>query len=91
MYDVRMKEGAQEGTKSQIANWDSSLVVRIPKAVAKQWGVQEGSAIEICLHGAQVVLCKRSDNLDDMMAQVTPQNVHSEWDVGVPQGREEYL
>ena len=90
MYDVRMKEGAQEGVKSHIAKWGSSLAVLIPKPVAEQWGVQEGSPIEIVPHGDQVVLRKKVCNLEDMLAQVTPQNVHSEWDIGVPRGREEF-
>ena len=32
------------GAKSRVAKWGSSLAVRIPKPVAEQWGVQEGSA-----------------------------------------------
>ena len=88
MYDVRMKECAQEGVKSHIAKWGSSLAVRIPKPVAEQWGVQEGSLIEIVPHGDQVVLCKKSYDLADMLAQVTPENAHSEWDTGEGQGRE---
>ena len=78
------------GAKSHIAKWGSSLAVRIPKPVAEQWGVQEGSPIEIVPHGDQVVLRKKVCNLEDMLAQVTPQNVHSEWDIGVPRGREEF-
>ena len=88
MYDVRMKEGAQEVVKSHIAKWGSSLAVRIPKFVAEQWGVQEGSPIEIVPHGDQVVLRKKVHNLEDMLAQVTPGNLHSEWDTGEVQGRE---
>ena len=35
------------GTKSHVCRWGTSLAVRIPKSVAEQWGVKEGSAIEI--------------------------------------------
>ena len=70
------------GAKSQIAKWGSSLVVRIPKPVAEQWGVQEGSPIDIVPHGDQIVLRKRTYELDAMLAQVTPEKLHSEWDTG---------
>ena len=35
------------GAKSHVARWGGSLAVRIPKSIAEQWGVHEGSAIEI--------------------------------------------
>ena len=78
------------GAKSHIAKWGTSLAIRIPKPVAEQWGVQEGSPIEIVPSGDQVVLRKKVHNLEDMLADVTPDNLHSEWDTGPAQGREEW-
>ena len=74
--------------KSHIAKWGTSLAVRIPKPIAEQWGVHEGSAIEIVSHGDQVVLRKRTYNLADMLDQVTEDNLHSELDTGPAQGNE---
>ena len=79
-----------QGAKSHIAKWGTSLAIRIPKPVAEQWGVQEGSPIEIVPSGDQVVLRKKAYNLEDMLADVTPDNLHSEWDIGPAQGREEW-
>ena len=76
--------------ESHVSRWGTDLAVRIPDAVARQWGVQEGSAIEIIPQGEQVVLCKKSYDLDDMLAQITSENLHSEWDTGSPHGREEW-
>ncbi len=76
--------------ESHISRWGTSLVVRIPKAIARQWGVQEGSAIEIIPQGEQLVLCKKRYDLDDLLAQITPENLHSEQSTGTPQGREEW-
>lgn len=75
-------------TESHISRWGTSLAVRIPDAIALQWGVQEGSAIEIIPQGEQIMLCKKTYDLDDMLAQVTPENLHTEWDTGAPQGQE---
>ena len=37
------------GVKAHIAKWGTSLAIRIPKPIAEQWGVEEGSAIEMVL------------------------------------------
>ncbi len=78
------------GAKSHISKWGSSLAVRIPKPIAEQWGVREGSAIEIVPRGEQLVLRKRTYKLADMLAQVTAENLHPELDTGPAQGNEEW-
>ena len=75
-------------TKSHVSKWGASLAVRIPKSVAEQWGVREGSAIEIVPRGDQVVLRKKTYDLDAMLAEVTPDNLHAELDTGGPVGNE---
>ena len=60
------------GAKSYVSRWGSSLAVRIPQPVAEQWGVQEGSAIEIVPRGDQIVLRKKTYDLAGMLAQVKP-------------------
>ena len=74
--------------KSHIVKWGTSLAVRIPKSIAEQWGVREGSAIEIVSQGDQVVMCKKIYNLADMLDQATKDNFHSELDTGAVQGNE---
>ena len=77
------------GAKSHIAKWGASLAVRIPKPIAEQWGVQDGSAIEIISRGDHVVLRKRPYDLTDMLAQITDDNLHAEQNAGPAQGNEE--
>ena len=78
------------GAKSHIAKWGTSLAVRIPKPIAEQWGVQEGSAIEMVSRGDRVVMRKTTYNLADMLAEITDDNLHPESDTGPPQGKEEW-
>ena len=53
------------GAKAHISKWGTSLAVRIPKPIAEQWGVEEGSAIEMVSRGATVlVLRKRAYDLN---------------------------
>lgn len=78
------------GANSHIAKWGASLAIRIPKAIAQQWGVTEGSAIEIIPRGDYVVLRKETYDLADMLAQVTDDNLHAEQRTGPTQGNEEW-
>ena len=74
----------------RVRKWGGSLAVRIPKAIAEQWGVTDGSAIEMDAEGGRVVVRKRKYDLDDLLARVTPDNLHPEQDTGEPQGNEEW-
>ena len=76
------------GVKAHISKWGTSLAVRIPKPIAQQWGVQEGSPIEIVSQGDVVILREQTYNLTEMLAAVTPDNIHSEHDSGSAQGNE---
>ena len=76
------------GAKSQIRKWGSSLAVRIPKPIAEQWGVHEGSTVEMVSRGNQVVLRKKTYSLANMLATVTDENLHPEVDTGSAQGNE---
>ncbi len=78
------------GAKAYVSKWGTSLAIRIPKPVAEQWGVQEGSAVEIISRGDHVVLRKRSYDLADMLAQVTADNLHPELDAPTTRGNEEW-
>ena len=63
---------------SQVAKWGTSLAVRIPKAIAQQWGVREGSAIELVPDGNVLLLRKRTYDLDSLLDLITPENLHRE-------------
>ena len=62
----------------------------IPKPVASQCDAREGSALENVSRGDQDVLRKKSYDLTDMLAPVTPDNLHAEWDTGQVRGRESW-
>lgn len=78
------------GSRSHIARWGSSLAIRIPKPVAEQWGVREGSRIEMVPRGDQLVMSKRAYDLTEMLARMSPETLHGEIDTGPAQGREEW-
>lgn len=78
------------GARSHVAKWGSSLAVRIPKPVAEQWGVREGSKVEMVPQGDQLVMRKKAYDLAEMVARMTPDTLHTEADTGPAQGKEEW-
>ena len=75
-------------TSCQVFKWGKGLAVRIPNELAEQCGIREGSAIELVPDGIALALRKRTYDLQAMLAQITPENLHEEIDWGPPQGKE---
>ena len=53
-------------------------------------GVGEGSAVEIDANGEELLLRKRSYDLDELIAQMSEDCKHAEQDRGPPGGAEEW-
>ena len=74
---------------TRISKWGSSLAVRIPKAIAEEWGVKEGTAIELSRDDQGIRLRKRKYNLDEMIASMkNAVFLHSEIESDGPRGNE---
>ena len=57
----------------------NSLAIRIPRAVAKSVGLEDGSPIEIAVHEETMVVRRAAPHeLRDLIARITPENVHEE-------------
>ena len=75
---------------AKIQKWGNSLALRIPQAVAKQIRIQEGDDVTLRISAAGLTLkpAVKRLNLDDLLAQVTPANLHAEIEWGPEVGRE---
>ncbi len=78
------------GARTHVSRWGASLAIRIPKPVAEQWGVREGSVIELVTRRDEVILRKRRYSLEELVAGITADNRHGEVDWGAAEGREEW-
>ena len=76
--------------RTQLSKWGHSLAVRIPRAFVDQLGLSEGSSIEIIASGDAITLRKPQYTLEALLADVTPENLHGEYDMGRAVGREEW-
>jgi antitoxin MazE len=76
--------------KTQVAKWGNSLAVRIPRSVADQARLQEGDPIVIEALDGHVELhpAERIPTLEELVAQITPENRHKETDWGRDRGKE---
>jgi antitoxin MazE len=77
--------------ESHVRKWGNSLALRIPKALAVEAGIAEGSRVEIERDGDRLVVKAvktEGDALADLLAGVTAENRHGEVETGRPVGRE---
>ena len=77
--------------KLQVAKWGNSLAIRIPKAFAEEAGLETDSEVEITLDAGRLVIAPRRKpkyTLEELLAQVTDENIHDEIDTGPAVGNE---
>ncbi len=70
---------------TKVQKWDGDLGVRLPESVAREAAVEEGTPVEVSFSKGQVVIAPVSESkprLQDLLAQITPENVHEEVDFG---------
>ncbi|WP_038081523.1 AbrB/MazE/SpoVT family DNA-binding domain-containing protein [Treponema socranskii] len=73
-----------------VQKWGNSLGFRIPSFWAKDNNVRSGSKIEVIAEKGKMVILPQKKSLDDMLAFVTPDNIHSEISTGYATGKEEW-
>ena len=76
--------------KSRISRSRTGLTLHIPEELARDWGVEEGSVVEITSSGSALVLRKQPYELGKLLKRITPENLHGEQSAGARQGKEEW-
>jgi antitoxin MazE len=74
-----------------VTKWGNSLAVRIPQNLAKEIHVSEGSEVNIGVVDGTLVVKPRKRkrySLDELVNEITPENLHAEVDTGVAVGNE---
>jgi antitoxin MazE len=74
----------------RVARWGNSLAVRIPQPVAEQARLGEGDEVEVLVEDGAVTIRRLAadEELERLVAAITPENRHDETDWGPAQGRE---
>ena len=75
----------------RVQKWGNSLAVRIPKPLAEDAEVKEGTILNLAVSEGAVVatpVSARKWSLKQLLAGVKKKNLHEEVDLGRPVGRE---
>ena len=76
--------------KAVVQKWGNSLGFRIPSLWAKDNNVKSGSKVEVIAEKGKMIILPQKKSLDDMMAMVNDDNIHSEISTGHAIGNEEW-
>jgi antitoxin MazE len=76
--------------QTQIQKWGNSLAIRIPKPFAIEVGLEQNSTVSVSVIDGKLVLepVKPVYTLVELLAQVTPENLHQEVETGAAVGSE---
>jgi len=75
----------------RVQKWGNSLAVRIPKPLAEDAKVEEGTVLNLAVSEGKVVATpvqQKKLSLSELLAKVNKKNLHGEVDFGRSAGRE---
>lgn len=76
---------------TKVQKWGNSIALRIPKAFADEIQIASDSAVELTIEDGKLVIApveREVYSLEELLARVTPENVHAEVDWGERVGDE---
>jgi antitoxin MazE len=77
--------------KTRVQKWGNSLALRIPKSFASEVGLQSQSSVEMSMEEGKLVIAPVANpplTLKQLLAKVTPENIHHEIGTGTAIGNE---
>lgn len=76
---------------AKVQKWGNSRAIRIPKALAVETGLEFGREVELIAVDGQLHIVPMQAfyyELEELVAGITPENRHEEWNIGPPVGNE---
>jgi antitoxin MazE len=77
--------------KASVKKWGNSAAVRIPAAVLEATHVRIDEEVDIREEAGRIVIepvREKEFKLNDLLKEITKDNIHQEIDFGSPEGRE---
>jgi antitoxin MazE len=76
---------------TKVQKWGNSLAVRIPSVFAREIGLSPNTKVELKIENNKLVIIPdKKEQLEKLLEQITPENVHGEVDWGGKVGKEEW-
>jgi antitoxin MazE len=76
---------------ARVQRWGNSLALRIPKPIAEMTELAEGADVDLSLEDGRLVVTPLKQpryTLEELLADVTEENLHGEIDFGPGVGKE---
>jgi antitoxin MazE len=73
-----------------VQKWGNSLGIRIPALYTRELKLKNGSTVDITEEEGKLVIVPQKNTLDELLAEVTYENLHEAVETGVSIGREEW-
>ncbi len=77
--------------QTKIKKWGNSLALRIPKTFALNANLKQDELVDISLDNENIIITPingKKYSLDDLLAGISKDNMHDEFDTGAPVGKE---
>ena len=71
-----------------IKKWGNSLGIRIPQNILTKLKIKENQKLDIHIENSSIVIKPINDELELLLEQISPKNLHNESDFGNPLGDE---
>jgi antitoxin MazE len=72
-----------------ISKWGNSLGIRIPKLLAKELHLKNGSRVDIIIDNKKIIIRpKQNISINDILSKINKKNIHNEIKFGIPEGNE---
>jgi len=74
-----------------VSKWGNSLGLRLPKEISSSMNITNGSKVNISLKKSKIEISliePENLNLDSMLSEINPNNIHNETTTGLPIGNE---
>ena len=74
-----------------VSKWGNSLAIRLPQHLAKETKLTEGVEVDLVVSDGNLVIKPRFRKryaLEDLIAAITPENLHTEVESGIVVGNE---
>ena len=77
--------------QTKVQKWGNSLALRIPKSFALNMNIKQNELIDLSIGDGKLIITpitEKEYSLKELLAGVSEDNLHGEFDTGTPVGKE---
>lgn len=77
--------------QTKIQKWGNSLALRIPKSFALDMNIKQNELVDLSIGDGKLIITpitEKEYSLKELLAGVSEDNLHGEFDTGTPVGKE---